>query len=1056
MNVAVANNQQLLVQPAPQGGVNQAPAQAVNPAPVLANGVAPANAPQQPGVARGRDGRRQNGGGGHRGGMQDVIDLVQNILQLVPIPNRDQNNNNNNNNNGGGGNGDGGGVNVGNDVEEAAFIVAQTPNVQCLMESHTKNAFYEYNCMGSPYCGMVSIDVALGITPDLKAYNALSREFGRVEVGEREFLKQYAWSRNVNLVIWVEYTHGGLKRELKFEYTNMPTHKYIHLVLRRMDGGIPRRDDLFDGNNDPIMFQGHYYLCTRVNGDYSNLELPKIVMNKTDHDVYVGLFMVFLAVVAILFTDVIISSILISEINSLVHSNNYSWLSWIMLKFHLLVMSNQWWLTPLKFFVATYICFDKKVTFLYGAIRLNPSNDDVRAVRDRRDKASCNDHYQVVIKRFGWRFLTIPIYSFEYSKYIVSVVRAVQAIKEIQLVPEADRVKVGLGILRLNIANTNDSISNIYADTNCYVNDWLKYSKISDSASFIVRTVAYNANGITSYVPNMNAIKTNQEGLFEGNHNAVFNGIRFQGGFMKKLKRNIVAYSPVKGVFTDLGQLGPGNVCVTDPYSLIAAFVGRSMSSPVVSSDEDVKLMGEFLDFGKSFLDRHIDSVDLDGISEEDPCKYFEELYYGKRSVAWIKNMVESYRLFEKGLMNNDFNRCSCFVKLEDSTKVVDGEARVRPRLIMTMSNRLLIEMCQIMKLISRWNDGSFKEFQVKHMEVDDFIRKVEHMSERNHTVTDYSSFEGSIFGRMRELEHHVISRLCGRANMPNTLKVYEEVALKPRRLYTNMGLVFRINSRCSGDFVTSFGNGIVNVCLMAFCAFKNGADMSRFTMIAEGDDGLSDPTYVNVPLLKQLGFKFSSELLGFLPGDVDFLRRRWMGGLCYLNVGRVLKNIFWVLTTENLSFRKQMAILRCKGLSLHYSSPGHPILYEIVNRIERLTRGFYSFKGIQKWVSNYNHFGVDVDENTSYPRSVGVNEQMRLAIAEGAMGFPPIPYVVQLELERRIRDDEYIYIGSLLDEYDDIMGAKLCEQWKSNEELEFSSEMLQALDIIGVKPELL
>jgi hypothetical protein len=252
---------------------------------------------------------------------------------------------------------------------------------------------------------------------------------------------------------------------------------------------------------------------------------------------------------------------------------------------------------------------------------------------------------------------------------------------------------------------------------------------------------------------------------------------------------------------------------------------------------------------------------------------------------------------------------------------------------------------------------------------------------------------------------------------------------------------------------MTSVGNGLQNICLSAYSHFKNFGNLDTFEIIAEGDDGLVRSKSVNDKVLKNLNFSFSSSLKGNSPGDVDFLRCRWMRGSCFLNVGRVIKNIFWVKPKSDVGPDILLQLIKCMAMSLHAVSPGHPILYEVVNRINRATFDtILSQKTLNHHFDWYKTKDFDFDPNQSIGR-ISCNTMMRGPIADGAAGFPPIPVCVQLELERRLRDDSQpFYIGDLLDAYDDISDMKKTSVWHNDDRINNSSEIDALLKILNKK----
>jgi hypothetical protein len=410
-------------------------------------------------------------------------------------------------------------------------------------------------------------------------------------------------------------------------------------------------------------------------------------------------------------------------------------------------------------------------------------------------------------------------------------------------------------------------------------------------------------------------------------------------------------------------------------------------------------------------------------MAEPDKFEYFRDHYKESRGKKWVDKILNDYHDWENGTGPHDYDQHSAFVKFEDSSKLdpVSNEWMTKPRLIMTMSNEMLVKCCRVLELIHRFNDGPFQKYQVKNLTPDEMARRISEFSEAAHAVTDYSSFESSIDKWVMEIEAFCLlamANLAGFAELAKDLKVFIN---KPRVLKTRHGL-FQIWTRCSGDFWTSFGNGVVNVCVQAYVkwikigepdvehpSFSWAKFMDEFEMLAEGDDGLMPLSLLNKELVNSLGFDFSTAQTGVMPGDTDFLGSRWVDGKRYLNVAKVLTRMFWVKNGTKLKKSKQLYILRCMAASVYHLSPGHPVLTAAVNRIGKLTSGISAFKGARAYLDRWK-FPV---LGSSFPHDVPVDESMRGVVSESAEGFTPICPIAQRELERRLTEDEFLYVGS-------------------------------------------
>merc|ERR1719319_222873 len=107
--------------------------------------------------------------------------------------------------------------------------------------------------------------------------------------------------------------------------------------------------------------------------------------------------------------------------------------------------------------------------------------------------------------------------------------------------------------------------------------------------------------------------------------------------------------------------------------------------------------------------------------------------------------------------------RHGCFVKYESNIKRRGGKLKVRPRLIMTMSDLMQFELCYLSNISNVWYDGPIEQFQVKHMNPQSMIERIREAQDRTHCVTDYSAFESSITADIRFIENYVIVKLCER-----------------------------------------------------------------------------------------------------------------------------------------------------------------------------------------------------------------------------------------------------------------------------------------------------
>ena len=236
--------------------------------------------------------------------------------------------------------------------------------------------------------------------------------------------------------------------------------------------------------------------------------------------------------------------------------------------------------------------------------------------------------------------------------------------------------------------------------------------------------------------------------------------------------------------------------------------------------------------------------------------------------------------------------------------------------------------------------------------------------------------------------------------------------------------------------------NGVVNAMINFYeINEKYGTvDLGSIKLVVEGDDGLKEKVGNEEEICSKLGFSFSDAVEGKTVGDVDFLRCRWFDGFKLLNVARCLK-VLWVTTDKKIKPKRILSILRCSALSLHYMSPGHPILTPLIERIGKITSGLKANKGFENsalYKTIKFKLGFVPDYTKPFPKMV-VNDEMRPHIAMGAVGFPPIPIEQQLAIEKQFSEANIIQLFGVLDEYSEI------EQY---EDLHFFNKLMSSEDL--------
>jgi len=443
-------------------------------------------------------------------------------------------------------------------------------------------------------------------------------------------------------------------------------------------------------------------------------------------------------------------------------------------------------------------------------------------------------------------------------------------------------------------------------------------------------------------------------------------------------------------IFTDEGrELGPGFVNRSSPKALLAAFAGRAMAKEYKVRPQ----LAEFIVFSKKFLENLVAETEFN-LVEEDLYTSFQRLQHQK-GANYCKNMVEKHKKHLDGGYVRGFTRNSMFVKDEDNSK----EGRPRPRGIMTMNDKDKIETVRILDIVHAFNDGPLSKYQIKNLTPEETRHKVLNITQGEHYSTDYSSYESSIDAIMRGLVCYLLELVKPRLSIPTDfITKYQSLTGHGRELVAKCGR-FWLETEASGDYTTSFLNGIVNICLLQYDAHIQAKPI---TMIAEGDDGLTN-LRADPGLIDDMGFYYSLACRGSGHGSVDFLRALYYPELRVLNVARCLRSL-WVKKPE-LKVSKQKFLLRQTAFSLHYREPGHPILWALVLRILRDTAAYNTpFKNAERYLERNQQlrFGkLDVAPPTP---------EHRAALARGGPGIPAIPIVVQLQIEQQIlRGDQRI-----------------------------------------------
>lgn len=883
------------------------------------------------------------------------------------------------------------------DVKEH-FVFSARPQSRTLFPTRNATAHdFLYDCQGAPYCGPVAVCVALGIDPKLEEMKEWNCD---VENGTIGWLANYCLTRGVNLHVKVvaSFELGIVGGEYTFPHA--PSFKWVRLVLNK----------------------GHYYLVT--SSVASEAPLPK------------GL----LYIQSLLSGTVTLRAFLTGNFRGFL--SNYSIRS-----------------------VST------------------SSDEDQRQLSERRDSSVFADELAVVTEEtydptglavitaisvlcslVSWYVLTgvliycivfigsavagSIIYIREEREYLISVMRLHECVTSmINIAAVGGDTKLAISRLFSNYRiNTPliDRERNVLADT----------QTVAMMISSQIECGVYARNPITVmnrpndqiFADKLKIIEKNQLCGVKGKGNNHF--ARLPKVKHVDVKRDIpVAVAPVGGLLSEDGMSGPGFISVTDDAGVIASFAVRGMTKE--KNDDTDGPKWDMIFKSTEYMRPHINSTPNPG-----PEPTVQEAYrsnnIGKKSTAQIDRDLRDYEEYKSGICSaqtrSKVTKNGCFNKFESNVKMDHGEPAMKARMIMVMSLVRAVELSPLLYLIHAFNKSSFSKHQVKNLTPEEMSERVESVSNKAHTVTDYSSYESSIDEDYRMIENHTLKLLCSKFGYVNTVRAIEEHCVKGRFLYRG-GIKIWLETRCSGDYYTSFGNGILSYCIMRYCAEINGLDPAKFDGIFEGDDGLVGSDVPNLDVIAKLGFKFSIAIQGVKPGDCDFLSSRFMNGKRFLNTPKYLSGFMWVKTGgKKLKRSKILYIWRCMGASLYYLSPGHPVLTALVNYIGKVTAGVNAFKGADKFIDPYKFKGY----KSSYPRDVVVDETMRDIVAQGSQDFTPISIPDQLLIEKSISNGVF-HVGQVFRDDAGFMEKVACLKASDGDSVAFDSlmELLERASVV-------
>lgn len=915
----------------------------------------------------------------------------------------------------------------------------------CPSETLHSNPDYDdvftQDCLGAPFCGIVAIDTALRRDRNVKDY--ISRVMGDItqapnEVGTFDYLRAYSIERGVNLRIC--NTDGVI---LYLRQHNVHW-KWVYLRFIQPEEFAQEHIDI-EGNESVY---GHYIMEYRARTSF------KMLPDKSRDRFECSEPAITRFVQTLPFCYLGFRAAFLGYERYFERLKNPTWLDAFVGLSTLFVSVK----------IVKRIRFTETVT---------PRNDyDRRNHVDRRDNMESQEagcyaltERHVVLDNYFVGMLGLRL-SFKIPSFLNYIKPRLVEINKYRVIADAmDSMAPGLP-REANLASfaalrgvNSLGVSGSALSTLSVLKDYAR-SVENEGLIHLRGLVQYNAVGAANVMPEIGNMAENQligAGCFRNKLPVVHNHVRNGTWRKDKVIRKPVATAPLGPLVTERGVVGAGAICITDSDTVLAAFMNRAMSKKRPTSMRSVK---KCVKLAKRFFTRLIEKSTLPnlsrpGLNYEANIAAFRKMYAGKRPLAWIDIMCDNYVSYScnklHGFDLKRFTQHSFFVKFESNIKEVADTLFSRARGIMTMSPLMMFELAQMCEVLHCFYRTRMEEFQIKNLTLQEMANRIVSHSENGCMVTDASAFESSIIPELRKIEEHVITLLCVKCGLPEVATAYKKHKVAPRQLQTKWG-TFVCVTRCSGDYDTSASNGIMNLSLVVYEYYlaslqrqDTGAAFSMeklLTMtfesnhremenefeeflvdrllpkaLVEGDDGLVPIGTMKEEHMNELGFKYSSEVVGQRPGDVDFLRSLWQDGKRFLNIGRCL-SLLWVKKCARLSRGKQLWLLRMAALSLYHLSPGHPVLTALINRIERDTKHVRKFKGFLQYVDTWK--GVELYAK-SFPRDIKVDETMRARVAEGAIGFPPISIGNQLFLERVFETEEIFYVGRVLDSYEDV-----------------------------------
>lgn len=398
--------------------------------------------------------------------------------------------------------------------------------------------------------------------------------------------------------------------------------------------------------------------------------------------------------------------------------------------------------------------------------------------------------------------------------------------------------------------------------------------------------------------------------------------------------------------------------------------------------------------------------------------KLLQHLPVAFRDETWEKHVQHL-----QGWTAPDYRRASTFVKDEDSHKSAKTQT-MKPRAITVQSPEMYAKaypslivqhLLYFCSLLRQWmTKGKTPN------EVYDAVRRASFGKFR---AQDFSGFEKAMTVEMRSVEIELVTGVLEILGLQSSADYVRQVMTAERELRTQY-YSYSVGVRCSGDFWTSLGNGLANICIILTGHYvKSGepTDLEHWWLTArdlnfvtEGDDAILPEEVSDVATTRELMMELSLSTGADRDGGADFLKVAYYPIFddAGNHVGRLGNTLRWCRSLTfvkgaKLRLGKIRFLWRAKALSLLYLAPNHPMVVPLCYRIEELTAGARWFKGAEqlsrRWGVSWSALG---DIEKPFPRGpkYEISEALRTALANSTCPeLPPISVDSQLEFERQV-----------------------------------------------------